>query len=152
MIKSENTRLALEEAMSRILKGNPRRIAPSRKLSVRSVEIEAGLSNGSAYYYPEIIETISKHKRKTSKTVVTRSSVTEIAVWKEKVQEAERLKSKFRDECNELKLLNAQIASDQYQQMSTLREALQKIIELEKTIERLNEELIKTRRQNIARI
>ena len=152
MIKSENTRLALEEAMIRILKGIPLRIASSRKLSVRSVEIEAGLSNGSAYYYPEIIETISKHKYQTSKPVASRSTVTEVAIWKEKTHEAERLKSKFRDECKELKLLNSQIASDQYRQMSTLREALQKIIELEKTIERLNEELIKTRRENITRI
>lgn len=72
--------------------------------------------------------------------------------WKEKAQEAERLKSKFRGECNELKQLNAQIAADQYRQMMSLQEAIQKITELEKIIENLNAELIDTRRRNIKRI
>ncbi|HHD7444745.1 TPA: hypothetical protein ACOVFI_003874 [Citrobacter braakii] len=152
MTKSENTRLALEEALTRILTGDPRRVPRTRKLSVRAVETEAGVSNGSAYYYPELIEKIKKHKKKTTLSAAPRSSTSGVEVWKAKAFEAGRLKNKFRDECNELKLFNAQIAADQYRQLSALHEALQKISELEKTIESLNEELIKTRRHNITRI
>lgn len=152
MTKSENTRLALEEALTRILTGDPRRVSRSRKLSVRAVETEAGASNGSAYYYPEIIEKIKKNKKKTTLSAAPHSATSGVEVWKAKALEAGRLKSKFRDECNELKLLNAQIAADQYRQLSALHEALQKISDLEKTIESLNEELIKTRRHNITRI
>lgn len=152
MTKSEKTRLALEEALTRILIGNPRRVPQSRKLSVRSVETEAGASNGSAYYYPEVIEKIANHKKKTSLSAAPCRATSVVDIWKGKALEAERLKSKFRNKFNELMLFNAQIAADQYRQMSALQEALQKISDLEKTIESLNEELIKTRRKNITKI
>lgn len=152
MSKRDNTHAILEEALARIISGEPRRVPLSRKLSARSVEIEAGLSNGSAYYYPEFIEKISKLKQKYSTSLTTRSSKNVVDAWKEKAQQAERLKSKFREERDELKLLNARIAADQYLQMSALRDALHKISELEKTIENLNQELIETRRRNITQI
>lgn len=152
MSKRDNTRAILEEALARILNGEPRRVSPLKKLSTRSVEIEAGLSNGSAYYYPELIEKISTLKQKNNTSTTTRRPITGIEILKEKARKAERLKSKFREECHELRLLNAQIAADQYRQMSALRDALQKISELEKTIENLNQELIETRRRNITQI
>lgn len=152
MSKRDNTLLILEEALTRLLSGNPRRVPPARKLSARAVETEAGLSNGSAYYYPEIIEKISILKHKLAPSVTTHIAVSRTGKWKEKALEAERLKSKFREECNELKHLNAQIAADQYRQMSALQEAIQKITELEKIIENLNAELIDTRRRNIKQI
>lgn len=152
MSKRDNTLLILEEALARVLSGDTRRIPPTRKLSARAVETEAGLSNGSAYYYPEFIEKISTLKHKFDPSVPLLSSASRMGKWKEKAQEAERLKSKFRGECNELKQLNAQIAADQYRQMMALQEAIQKITELEKIIENLNAELIDTRRRNIKRI
>jgi len=152
MSKRDNTRLLLEEALLHILNGVPRRVSPSRKLSARAVETEAGLSNGSSYYYPEFIEKITKLKQKTDASVTTRRPANSIDKWKEKALEAERLKSKFREECNELKQLNGQIAADQYRQMSALQEAGQKISELERIIENLNEKLVNTRRRNITRI
>ncbi|MBB1440970.1 hypothetical protein H5202_20385, partial [Shewanella sp. SG41-4] len=56
MLKSENTLLALEAALGRIIQGKPKRIPTHRKLSVRSVEEEANLGNGSGYYYPDFVE------------------------------------------------------------------------------------------------
>ncbi|EIQ9462818.1 hypothetical protein WDR71_003221 [Escherichia coli] len=152
MSKRDSTLLVLEEALARILNKTPLRVPQARKLSARSVEAEAGLSNGSAYYYPEFIEKISTLKHKSDPSVPLRSSASRMGKWKEKAQEAERLKSKFRGECNELKQLNAQIAADQYRQMMALQEAIQKITELEKIIKNLNAELIDTRRRNITRI
>lgn len=152
MSKREHTLLSLEEALARILSGNTRRIPQDRKLSARAVEAEAGLSNGSAYYYPELIERISILRHKSNLSVATRGSVSRTGKWKEKALEAERLKSKFREECIELKQLNAQIAADQYRQMSALQEAIQKISELEKIIEKLNAELSDPRRGKIKRI
>nr|MBF4396211.1 hypothetical protein [Vibrio anguillarum] len=62
MGKSENTLVALEAALDRIAKGKPRRIPTHRKLSVRAVEEEANLGNGSGYYYPDFVEKIKKTK------------------------------------------------------------------------------------------
>ncbi|WP_391488807.1 hypothetical protein [Leclercia tamurae] len=152
MSKREHTLLSLEEALARILSGDTRRVPPDKKLSVRAVETEAGLSNGSAYYYPELIERISIIKHKSHPSVTISGSVSRTGKWKIKAQEAERLKSKFRAEYIELKQLNAQIAADQYRQMSALQEAIQKISELEKIIDKLNAELNDPRRGKIKRI
>ncbi|MBF4432370.1 hypothetical protein EA848_22890, partial [Vibrio anguillarum] len=62
MGKSENTLVALEAALDRIAKGKPRRIPTHRKLSVRAVEEEANLGNGSGYYYPDFVEKIKQTK------------------------------------------------------------------------------------------
>lgn len=152
MSKRETTLLALEEALARIVNNTPRRVPQARKLSARSVETEAGLSNGSAYYYPELIDKIATLKQGASSSASIRRKVSGPDKWKEKAREAERLKKHFREENNELKALNAQIAADQYGQMSTLREALHKISELEEVIEKLKKELVAARRQNITHI
>ncbi|EAR9475553.1 hypothetical protein ACTMN8_002426 [Escherichia coli] len=152
MSKREHTLLSLEEALARILSGDTRRVPPDKKLSVRAVETEAGLSNGSAYYYPGLIERISILKHKSHPSVTISGSVSRTGKWKIKAQEAERLKNKFRAEYIELKQLNAQIAADQYRQMSALQEAIQKIAELEKIIDKLNAELNDPRRGKIKRI
>jgi hypothetical protein len=62
MSKSENTLLMLEAALDRISQGKPKRIPATRKLSVRAVEEEAGLGNGSGYYYPEFVQKIKQVK------------------------------------------------------------------------------------------
>lgn len=149
MSKKENTLLRLEAALERILKGEPHRVLPSRKLSVRAIEVESGLGNGSAYYYPKIISKVEKIKRELKPLNSTGGLISPRDKWKHKSNEAERLKEKFRDEARSLKKLNAQIAADQYRQMTTLREALLRISELEKTIEVLNTQLIKANRKNI---
>ncbi len=149
MNKKANTLLRLEAALDRILRGEPQRIAPSRKLSVRAVEVESGLGNGSAYYHTEIIEKIIKIKQINNSSITTRNLNHQQGKWKQKALKAEKLKNKFRDENIALKLFNSQIAADQYRQMSVLRDALQRILELEKMIEELNIELVETRRKNI---
>lgn len=149
MSKKDNTLLRLEAALDRILRGEPQRIAPSRKLSVRAVEEESGLGNGSAYYYTEIIDKIIKIKKEKHLPITAERSNHQQEKWKQRALKAEVLKKKFRDENIALKIFNSQIAADQYRQMSALRDALQRILELEKTIEELNIELVEVRRKNI---
>ncbi|MCV5977011.1 hypothetical protein OFO29_32230, partial [Escherichia coli] len=62
MSKSENTLLVLEAALERIKQGKPKRIPAHRKLSVRAVEEEANLGNGSGYYYPDFVEKVKQTK------------------------------------------------------------------------------------------
>ncbi|TDX15910.1 hypothetical protein EDF88_3357 [Buttiauxella sp. BIGb0552] len=149
MNKKYNTLLRLEAALDRILCGEPQRIAQSRKLSVRAVEVESGLGNGSAYYYTEIIEKITKLKQESNSPFAVDSPKHQQAKWKQKAIEAERLKNKFRDENITLKNINSQIAADQYKQMSSLKEALLRILALEKKIEELDIELVETKRKKI---
>ncbi|MCL1127618.1 hypothetical protein [Shewanella surugensis] len=62
MSKRENTLLVLEAALERIAHGKTKRIPATRKLSVRAVEEEANLGNGSGYYYPEFVQKIKQVK------------------------------------------------------------------------------------------
>jgi len=55
------TEIALNEALERILKKEPRNICPDRRLSVRAVEAEAGLSRNSAYHYAEFRQKVDDH-------------------------------------------------------------------------------------------
>jgi hypothetical protein len=149
MNKKENTLLRLEAALERILKGEPQRVLPARNLSIRAIEIESGLGNGSAYYYPEIILKIEKIKQEIKSHTSAGKPIPQSDKWKHRANEAGRLKEKFRNEVRELKTLNAQIAADQYKQMSALKEALLRISELEKTIKELNTKIIDVKRKNI---
>lgn len=56
MSKSQITKVELEQALGRILSGKTHRVDPARKISVKAVEEEAGLSDGSAYYYKDIVQ------------------------------------------------------------------------------------------------
>ena len=58
MSKSDHTRIQLIKALERILSNNTERISPKQKLSIRAVEEEAGLGNGSAHYYKDIVSKI----------------------------------------------------------------------------------------------
>ncbi|GAM72603.1 hypothetical protein JCM19236_5746 [Vibrio sp. JCM 19236] len=66
MSKSENTLLTLEAALQRIVRGKPKNIPTTRKLSVRAVEEEAKLGNGSGYYYPDFVQKVKQIKGRSS--------------------------------------------------------------------------------------
>lgn len=63
----------LKAAFERIKDGNTTVIPAGAKLTIRNVETEAGMGDGSAYYYPEFIDAI-KASKKDLKTHGRRSS------------------------------------------------------------------------------
>mgnify|MGYP001196031933 CR=1 FL=1 len=103
MNKSNLTKLDLENAINRIQKGETIRIPPTRKLSVRAVEDEANLGDGSAYYYKDIIEKI-KHIAANSKmgTTISHSGLNQVLL-REKLKKEIKIKEKYRAEICVLK-------------------------------------------------
>ena len=103
MNKSNLTELELENAINRIQKGETIRIPPTRKLSVRAVEDEANLGDGSAYYYKDIIEKIRHlaNKSKTATTAINNGSSS--AILREKLKKEINIKEKYRAEVKVLK-------------------------------------------------
>ena len=58
MTKTRNpeiTRKKLIDALQRLVDGDPERLTGKYKINVKSVQEEAGLSLGSAYRYPDVI-------------------------------------------------------------------------------------------------
>lgn len=144
MDKKENTSRLLHAALKRLLNGKPQRIPPGRKLSVRAVEEESGLGNGSAYYYPDLIEEIRRHQK-----TIYPGTLSGHRKRNKTSEETERIKLKLKKENQELKALNAGIAADQYRQALALTEALARIAELESRLRKLTAELTGLRRKNI---
>lgn len=96
MNKSENTLMILEAALERIIQGQPKRIPKSRKLSVRAVEEEANLGNGSGYYYPEFVAKVKAAKAKIS-TDRGNLVVPEIQAVRAKLNEQKRIKTNYKE-------------------------------------------------------
>ncbi|TDX21104.1 hypothetical protein DFO67_1491 [Modicisalibacter xianhensis] len=65
---SDQTRRAIELAISRITRGRPKTVQPGRKLSIASVAEEAGLSNATIHNrYPDLAELIRQKTNKESR-------------------------------------------------------------------------------------
>ena len=132
MSKSENTKLKLEEALSRILNGNPCLVPASQKLSVKAVEEEAGLGSGSIYYYKDIVAKIkdysTKQKTQNNNLNFYESKIKDL---KMKLSNETRLKEKYRNEINGLKNKLANMASQHNRLALTIQQYQYKIAELE---------------------
>lgn len=87
--------MILEAALQRIIQGLPKRIPKSRKLSVRAVEEEANLGNGSSYYYPDFVA-----KVKATKSEIAAGNgevaIPEIQAVRAKLTEQKRIKGNFK--------------------------------------------------------
>lgn len=65
---SDQTRRAIELAISRITRGRPKIVQQGRKLSIASVAEEAGISNAAIHNrYPDLAELIRQKTNKESK-------------------------------------------------------------------------------------
>lgn len=151
MGKSENTLVALEAALDRIAKGKPRRIPTHRKLSVRAVEEEANLGNGSGYYYPAFVK-----KVKQTKVDIAEGKgeyvQPEIQAVRGKLKEQKRIKSNFKDKYEAEREKLALFAAAQHHLNDKLVKALARIDELEYENAELREELAKLKRSTISPI
>lgn len=151
MSKSENTLLILEAALERIKQGIPKRIPTHRKLSVRAVEEEANLGNGSGYYYPELVEKIKQAKVEIAegKGEVIQP---EIQVMRSKLNKQKRIKDNYKTKYEAEREKLALFASAQHHLNDKLVQALARIDNLEYENAELREELAKLKRNKITTI
>jgi len=104
MTKTRNpevTRKKLIDALKRLVDGDPERLIGKYKINVKAVQEEAGLSLGSAYRYPDVMDTIALAKQtetKKSGNVRKRSISTDLERLKEEKSKEKRLKDKYRQE------------------------------------------------------
>ena len=104
MNKSNLTKIELENAISRIQSGETIRISPNQRLSVRAVEIEAGLGDGSAYYYKDIVNKIKTIiNNKSTAEAGIKSTDSDNTLLREKLNKETQLKKKYRAEVGNLK-------------------------------------------------
>lgn len=151
MNMSNNTLIALEEALQRIVDGEPKRITKDRKLSARAVEEEANLGNGSSYYYPELIEKVKQEKEKivSRKNELVRPDIDKL---RDELNDQKRIKNDYREKNTSLINTIKQISASQHHLSDALRKALTKINELEIENAELREELAKEKRSKVTSI
>lgn len=148
MKKSENTLLMLEAALERIIQGKPKRIPAFRKLSVRAVEEEAKLGNGTGYYYPEFVEKVKKIIVEPNCAYVQ----PEIESVRIKLNEQKRIKNNFKEKYEVEKAKLALFAANQHHFNDQLVKAFARINELEFENSELKERLVEAKRSGIASI
>ncbi|MEZ9916779.1 hypothetical protein BCU49_000230 [Vibrio breoganii] len=151
MSKSENTLLILEAALERIKQGKTKRIPTHRKLSVRAVEEEANLGNGSGYYYPEFVE-----KVKQTKTEIAAGKggiiQPEIQSVRTKLKEQKRIKDNYKTKYEAEREKLALFAAAQHHLNDSLVKALARIDDLEYENADLKEQIINLKRSKITPI
>lgn len=151
MSKKENTLIILEAALARILEGNPKRIPNTRKLSLRAVEEEANLGNGSGYYYPDFVL-----KVKNAKASIVKGSKenvrTEIDSVREKLKEQRRIKDGYKGKYLALRKTFSEVAAQQHHLNDALRKALVTIDTLEREKAELREALAQAKRSQVTSI
>lgn len=151
MGKSENTLVALEAALDRIANGKPKNIHKSRKLSVRAVEEEAKLGNGSGYYYPEFVEKVKQTKADIAEGKGEYVQP-EIQTVRGKLKEQKRIKSNFKDKYESEREKLALFAAAQHHLNDKLVKALARIDELEYENAELREKHAKLKRSTVVPI
>ena len=151
MGKGENTLLALEAALDRIAHGKPKRIPTHRKLSVRDVEEEANLGNGSGYYYPELVEKVKQTK---AEIAAGNGEIVqpEIQTVRTKLKEQKRIKENFKAKYEAEREKLALLAASQHHLNDKLVQALAHIEDLEFENSQLREELAQLKRSKVVSI
>lgn len=149
MSTDNNTLLRLENALQRILDGKPQRISENRKLSVRAVEEEANLGNGSGYYYPAIVEKIKAAKMLAQARKTGQKPSSELDKARQAKSTATRIKVQYRNKVQELLAEREQMVSLHHQLSFSLRKAHKRIEELEQELYEAQQQLVDARRNNV---
>lgn len=137
MNKSLLTIQELNKALERILLGKTIRIAPERKLSIKSVEEEAGLGDGTAYYYKDIVKKIKSHIAQKQTSLPVDVSSNEIKSLREKLRNESRLKNKYRDQIKELNLKLSLLAAQNNEFAISIQQYQQRVLELESGVKQI---------------
>lgn len=142
MSKSEHTKIQLLKALERILLQKPERISPEQKLSVRAVENEAGLGDGSAYYYKDIIKKIRDEINRSdekAKFVQNELETTLITKLRNSLQAEKRLKEKYRMEIIKLRKQLSLMAAQHNSMTLQIQLHMTKIAELESHVVKISD-------------
>lgn len=151
MSKRENTLIALEAALERIAQGKPKRIPTTRKLSVRAVEEEANLGNGSGYYYPDFVQKVKQVKANIAEAKGEYVQP-EIQSVRTKLSEQKRIKNNYREKYEAAKEQLANFAAAQHHLNDKLVKALSDKDELEFENANLRSELATLKRSKVVPI
>ncbi|MGZ9899804.1 hypothetical protein [Shewanella gaetbuli] len=151
MSKSENTRLALEAALNRISQGKAKRIPTARKLSLRAVEEEANLGNGSGYYYPDFVEKVKQTKAEIAEAKGEYVQP-EIQSVRLKLNEQKRIKQNYKEKYLAVRGQLANFAAAQHHLNDKLVQALAKIDDLEFENTSLREKVTELKRGKVVPI
>jgi hypothetical protein len=132
MSKSQITQVELAAALQRVLSGKTTRISPERKLSVKAVEEEAGLGNGSAYYYQGIIDDIKKAGVKSHRsTSIDNEYIDKLTNLRLKLKDEQRLKEQYRAELTEVRKRLTLMANQHNQLSIIIQQYKDKVLALE---------------------
>ncbi|GIU25600.1 hypothetical protein L2719_10260 [Shewanella schlegeliana] len=151
MNKSENTLLLLEAALERISQGKPKRILATRKLSVRAVEEEANLGNGSCYYYPDFVDKV-KHVKVDIAEAKGEYVQPEIQSVRAKLNEQKRIKQNYKEKYEAAREQLASFAAAQHHLNDKLVQAVAKIDDLEFENANLKEKITELQRSKVVLI
>ncbi|MGI2145060.1 hypothetical protein [Shewanella frigidimarina] len=151
MSKSENTLLLLEAALERITQGSSKRIPTHRKLSVRAVEEEANLGNGSGYYYPEFVQKIKQVKADIAEAKGEYVQP-EIQSVRLKLNEQKRIKQNYKEKYLAVREQLANFAAAQHHLNDKLVQALARIDDLDYENAELKEKLAVLKRSKVVAI
>ncbi len=112
MSKSQITKVELEQALGRILSVKTHRVDPARKISVKAVEEEAGLGDGSAYYYKDIVQKIKESAIRNSPKIRNQNAYEDkISSLRDRLNKEIKLKEKYREQVEDLKEQLSSMAS-----------------------------------------
>lgn len=138
MSKSQITKVELEQALGRILSGKSHRVDPARKISVKAVEEEAGLGDGSAYYYKDIVQKIKESAIRNSPKIRNQNAYEDkISSLRDRLNKEIKLKEKYREQVEDLKEQLSSMASQHNQLTLMIQQYQYKISEFESDIEQL---------------
>lgn len=133
MDKSQLTSQELEQALKRILINKTIRISPERKLSVKAVEDEAGLGDGTAYYYKAVVEKI-KVAINESKKPCDQNNKTHDDALRARLKKEVKLKEKYREEIKGYKKKLSLLASQNNEFAISIQQFKQRVLELENNV------------------
>ena len=131
MKKSENTLIKLEAALQRIIERKTKRIPDHRKLSVRAVEEEAGLGNGSCYYYPDFKLRVQSEAQKLKCLTPDTAVQSDVEILREKRNQERKIKIQYREKVAVLTQRLTSMAAEHHQLSHALRHAYSRIESLE---------------------
>ncbi|PSU01290.1 hypothetical protein [Photobacterium iliopiscarium] len=135
--RGKETLIRLEQALQRLVDGNPIKTKSDGRISLKRINDEAGLSSGGIYYYSSFVETAKKKiqlRRQQDSTGKTKVNNERFNKLREQREKEKILKEKYKEQRDQIKMFCDQVVAHNAQLEFTLFEALEKISYLEQEL------------------